>query len=173
MPKKQGASRSAATPALRVLESSGTPYELIEYEHSDVMEHGFALDTVAVLGLNPDEVFKTLLAEADGDPVVGVVPASHHMNLKQLAKAVKAKHAAMMDPSKAERLTGYIKGGISPLGQRKLYPTVIDSSAENLPSMIVSGGKRSLSVKLSPHDLAHLTHGQFAPVATSSHTGGR
>lgn len=159
---------SGATAALQALNAAGAEYELIEYEHSDVMEHGFALDTVAVLGLDPNTVFKTLMVEADGAPAVGIVPANHHLNLKSIAKALGAKHASMMDPAKAERITGYIKGGISPLGQRKLYPTVIDSAAEALPQMIISGGKRSLSVKIMPTTLAHLIHATFAPIATES-----
>ncbi|MCI6573895.1 MAG: Cys-tRNA(Pro) deacylase [Actinomycetaceae bacterium] len=156
---------AGSTAALQALNAAQVAYELIEYEHSDVMEHGFALDTVAVLGLDPDTVFKTLMVEADGRPAVGIVPASHQLNLKSLAKALGAKHAAMMDPAKAERLTGYIRGGISPIGQRTLYPTVIDAAAQLLSTMIISGGKRSLSVALAPADLATLVHASFAPIA--------
>lgn len=163
---KKSKSASSATPALKVLQEADIDYELIEYEHSEVMEHGFALDTVAVLGLDPNTVFKTLLAEVDGAPTVAIVPASHQLNLKSLAKICDAKHAHMMDPDKAEKLTGYIRGGISPLGQRKLLPTVIDSEAENLETIIVSGGKRSLSVRIAPHTLASLISAIFAPIVT-------
>ena len=147
---------SGATAALRALNAAGVPYELIEYEHSEIMEHGFALDTVAVLGLDPNTVFKTLMVEADGEPAVAVVPASGHLNLKRFAAVLGAKRAEMMDPEKAERITGYIKGGISPLGQRRKFVTVIDESARHLPEMVISGGKRSLSVRLAPLDLARL-----------------
>ncbi|MDD7465559.1 MAG: Cys-tRNA(Pro) deacylase [Actinomycetaceae bacterium] len=157
---------TGATAAVQMLNAAHIAYELIEYQHSDVMTHGFALDTVAVLGLDPNTVFKTLMVEADGTPAVGIVPASHHLNLKSLAKALGAKHATMMEPTKAERLTGYIRGGISPIGQRKLYPTVIDAAAQLLPTMVISGGKRSLSVALAPADLAALIHAHFAPIAT-------
>lgn len=169
--KKSGKAGKAigATAALQALNAAGTPYELIEYEHSDVMEQGFALDTVNVLGLDPATVFKTLMVEADGKPAIGIVPASHHLNLKAIAKALGAKHAEMMDPAKAERLTGYIRGGISPLGQRHAYRTVIDAGAQELPTMIISGGKRSLSVRLAPSHLAQLTRGQFAPIAQAGH----
>lgn len=169
MAKASGKSGKAATAALEVLTKSGTEFELIEYEHSEVMERGFALDTVAVLGLDPATVFKTLLAEVDGKPAVAVVPASGSLNLKSLAKAAGGKHAEMMDPAKAQRITGYITGGISPLGQRQLYPTFIDESARALDKMSVSGGKRSLSVSLAPADLATLTKGVFAPIAADGH----
>lgn len=160
-----GKKAHGATPALQVLNRAKIQYQLLEYEHSSSMQHGFALDTVEVLHLDPRTVFKTLLAEADGKPVVGVVPVDSHLNMKSLAKAVGAKRAEMMNPDKAERLTGYIRGGISPLGQRKRFPTVIDSGAEELDRMIVSGGKRSLSVALLPMDLVALTGGTFAPIA--------
>ncbi|MDY2941971.1 MAG: Cys-tRNA(Pro) deacylase [Varibaculum sp.] len=163
---KKSKSGRAATAALEILNTTGTNYRLIEYEHSDEMKHGFALDTVAVLGLDPDTVFKTLMVEADGSPVVAIVPASHKLNLKSLAKAVGAKHAEMMVPARAQRISGYIKGGISPLGQRSSFPTVIDYSAVMLPEMLVSGGKRSLSVALAPADLAELTGASFAEIAT-------
>ena len=156
---------SGATPALRELHRATITYELLEYEHSASMDHGFALDTVEVLHLDPRTVFKTLLVEADGKPVVAVVPADSHLNMKSLAKAMGAKRAEMMNADKAERLTGYITGGISPIGQRKRFPTVIDSSAQHLDRMIVSGGKRSLSVALAPQDLVRLIGAGFAPIA--------
>lgn len=166
---KSDAAASGATPALQVLNDAGVAYQLVEYEHSDVMAHGFALDTASVLNLDPNTVFKTLLVETDsGQPAVGVVPASAKLNLKSMAKAVGAKHAEMMDPSKAERITGYIKGGISPIGQKRKFPTVIDESALNYDAILVSGGKRSLSVSIAPQILAEIINAKFAPIAQGS-----
>lgn len=167
--KKAAKKTQSATPALRTLEASGCPYELFEYEHSSTMERGYALDTASVLGIDPDAVFKTLMVEADGAPAVGIVQASRLLNLKSIAKALGAKSANMMDPLKAERLTGYVTGGISPLGQRTHYPTIIDEDAVLLDFMLVSGGKRSLSVKLAPGDLAEIIHAKFAPISDNAH----
>lgn len=166
MGKKKSAHVSDATPALKILRESGVSYDVLEYEHSATMEHGYALDTVSILGLDPGVVFKTLLVEVDGMPAVGVVPASGRLNLKAIAKAVGGKSAVMMDPSKAEKLTGYVTGGISPLGQRHRYRTVIDESAQALEHMCISGGKRTLSVLVSPANLVELCAGSFAPIGT-------
>lgn len=158
----------SATPALQVLNDAGVDYQLVEYEHNDVMEHGFALDTASVLKLDPNTVFKTLLVETDSrQAAVGVVPASATLNLKSMAKAIGAKHAEMMDPLKAERITGYIKGGISPIGQKRKLPTIIDESALNYDAILVSGGKRSLSISISPQTLATVTDAKFAPIANT------
>ncbi|WP_124055409.1 Cys-tRNA(Pro) deacylase [Arcanobacterium ihumii] len=154
------------TPALRALNDAGVEYELFEYEHSPVMDHGYALDTSAVLGIEPQYIFKTLLTECDGESVVAVVPASSQLNLKALAKAADAKAASMMDPSKAEKITGYVTGGISPLGQRSTLRTFIDESALELDMILVSGGKRNLSVRLGAQDLAEAINAQFAIIQT-------
>lgn len=161
-------SKKDGTPALKILRESGVEYEVIEYEHSASMEHGYALDTVSVLGLDPDVVFKTLLVEVDGSPAVGVVPASGRLSLKAIAKALGGKAATMMDPAKAEKLTGYVTGGISPLGQRNRYPTVIDESSRVHDRICISGGKRTLSVLVSPTDLAALCSARFAAIRTSN-----
>ncbi|XCB30834.1 Cys-tRNA(Pro) deacylase [Arcanobacterium hippocoleae] len=154
-----------ATPALQVLNNLGIPYELIEYEHSDTMDQGFALDTAGVLGVDPHTVFKTLMVETDsGKAAVGVVPASEKLNLKSIAKALGAKSAAMMDPMKAERITGYIRGGISPIGQKRLFPTIIHESALSCDTILVSGGKRSLSLRISAKDLSQAIQGKFANI---------
>lgn len=143
-------------------------YRLHEYEHSTHMEQGYAVDSAQVLGFELGEVFKTLMAYADGRPVVSLVPANAMLNLKSLARAAGAKRAEMMKPEDAERLTGYVTGGISPLGQRKQFPTFIDASAQSLERILVSGGKRSLSLELAPEDLRALTGGVFAPIADRS-----
>jgi len=118
------------------------------------------------LGLEPGQVFKTLVAEVDGTLTVGVVPVSATLDLKALAAAVGGKRARMADVAAAERATGYVAGGISPLGQRKRLRTVVDSSAQDLATMFCSGGRRGLSVELAPADLARLTGATFAPIAT-------
>lgn len=166
MAKKKRA--KAGTHALVVLEKSGVPYTLHEYEHSEHMNHGYAVDSAQVLGFELGEVFKTLMASVDGEPVCAVVPADGLLNLKQLAKASGGKRAEMMNPADAERLTGYVTGGISPLGQRKAVPTFIDESAQERARILVSGGKRTLSVELAPADLAALTRAAFAPLADYS-----
>lgn len=164
--KKQEHNNANATPALQILNDAKIQYELYEYSHNEVMEHGFALDTAKVLQLDPRTVFKTLLVELnDGSAAVGVVPACGKLNLKSIAKALSAKHATMMDPVKAERVTGYIKGGISPIGQKRLFPTVIDESACDFATILVSGGKRSLSVQISATDLATVCQAKFASIS--------
>lgn len=165
MAKKKSGKKAQGTQALRVLQAAEVAYELIEYEHSEHQEGGYALDTARVLGRNPATIFKTLMALADGKPVCAVVPATGMLNLKQLAKAHGAKRAEMMDPHKAEQLTGYVTGGISPLGQRTHVPTYIDESALSHARIAVSGGKRTLSVDIAPADLASLCEAQFAPLA--------
>lgn len=163
--KKSTKQGRAGTPALQVLDEHGIECEIFEYEHSRVMEQGYALDTARVLGVDPEGVFKTLMVEADGKPAVGIVQADRLLNLKQIARALGAKQAQMMDPAKAERLTGYVTGGISPLGQRTPARTVIDADAQVRDYLVVSGGKRSLSVRIAPSDLARLTDAIFAPIA--------
>jgi Cys-tRNA(Pro)/Cys-tRNA(Cys) deacylase len=119
------------------------------------------------LGVTAERVFKTLITEVDGELTVAVVPVIGDVELKALASAVGGKKAAMADRAVAERVTGYVRGGISPLGQRRLLPTVIDSSAQALETMYVSAGRRGLQVELTPTDLARLTNATLAPIAAS------
>lgn len=156
------------THALQALEAAGVEYEVVEYQHSEHQDHGYALDTAKVLGLDPATIFKTLMALVDGKPACAVVPATGMLNLKSLAKAAGGKRAEMMDPAEAEKLTGYVTGGISPLGQRKKAPTFIDSSAQAHDKMLVSGGKRTLSVSIAPSSLADLTSATFADISDQS-----
>ena len=114
----------------------------------------------------PERVFKTLLAEVDGNLVVGIVPVVAQLDLKALAAAVGGKRAKMADVAVAERTTGYVAGGISPLGQRKRLPTVLDTSAEALPTLYCSGGRRGLEIELAPADLTRLLDATLAPIAT-------
>lgn len=159
MAKKKGGTR-----ALQALIDARVQYELIEYEHSTQLDGGYALDTSRVLGIDPHRIFKTLVASVDGKPVVAVVPASGKLSLKALAKAMGAKSAQMMEPARAEKLTGYVTGGISPLGQLRQLPTLLDSSCQQLETIVVSGGKRTLSVVVRPEDLAQLTRARFASI---------
>ena len=134
------------------------------YAH-DPKHESYGLEAAAALGLDPAAVFKTLVADVDGKLTVAIVPVEHQLDLKALAKAVKGKKAQMADVKHAERTTGYVAGGISPLGQRKALPTVIDESARQHPTIHVSGGRRGLEVELAPADLAALTRATFAPIA--------
>ncbi len=145
--------KAAATPATVALTRAGIEFSTHAYAH-DPSAASFGLEAAEALGLEPATVFKTLLAEADAGLVVGIVPVTGQLDLKALAAAVGAKRAAMADPKVAERTTGYVVGGISPVGQRKRLPTVIDESAFAHPRIYVSGGRRGLDLGLAPDDLA-------------------
>ncbi len=151
------------TPALVALERAGVPHTVHPYEH-DPTAASYGLEAADRLGLDPAAVLKTLLADVDGRLVVGIVPVAGQLDLKALAAAVGGKRASMADPATAERTTGYVVGGISPLGQRKRLPTVLDSSAMALPAVYVSGGRRGLDVGLSPQDLVTLLDAVVAPI---------
>ncbi|SCX52275.1 Cys-tRNA(Pro)/Cys-tRNA(Cys) deacylase [Klenkia marina] len=155
----------AATPAVRVLEKAGVRFELRSYDPDDHEDgQGYGEAAVAALGQDPERVLKTLLARVDGTLVVAVVPVAGQLDLKALAAALGGRRAAMADPADAERSTGYVRGGISPLGQRKALPTVVDSSTLDLPTVCVSGGRRGLQVELTPADLVALTRARTAPI---------
>jgi Cys-tRNA(Pro)/Cys-tRNA(Cys) deacylase len=154
----------AATPAVKALEKARVAHTLHPYdpEHPSDLGHGEA--AVAALGADPRQVFKTLVARVDGTLTVAVVPVSGTLDLKALAAAAGGRKAAMADPADAERTTGYVVGGISPLGQRKALPTVVDSSALHFPTVLVSAGRRGLQVELAPADLVRLTRARTAPI---------
>jgi Cys-tRNA(Pro)/Cys-tRNA(Cys) deacylase len=154
---------TAGTPALRALLQAGVPFTEHPYDH-DPSHPSFGLEAAQALGVDPGTVFKTLLADVDGRLVVAVLPVTASLSLKALAAAVGGKRARLADPGVAERTTGYVVGGISPLGQRTVLPTVVDDSAEALPTMYVSGGRRGLDVGLAPADLVRLTSAVTAPV---------
>jgi Cys-tRNA(Pro)/Cys-tRNA(Cys) deacylase len=133
------------------------------YDH-DPAADSYGLEAAAALGLDPRTVFKTLLVEVDGNLVVGVVPVTGQLDLKALAAAVGGKKATMADPRDAERATGYVVGGISPIGQKRRLPTVLDTSADDHPTVYVSGGRRGLDLGLAPADLARVTGAKRAPI---------
>jgi Cys-tRNA(Pro)/Cys-tRNA(Cys) deacylase len=148
-----------------MLEKARVPHTLHPYdpEHPAGQGHGDA--AVAALGADPRRVFKTLVARVDGALIVAVVPVAGTLDLKALAAATGARKAVMAEPADAERTTGYVLGGISPLGQRKPLPTVVDDSALGFDTVLVSAGKRGLQVELPPTDLVRLTRARTAPIA--------
>lgn len=153
-----------ATPALAVLERSGVDFDARSYEH-DPGTASYGLEAAEALGLEPDTVLKTLVAEVDGALAVAVVPVTAQLDLKALAAALGAKRAAMAEPSAAERATGYVVGGISPLGQKRRLPTVLDTSALEHETVYVSAGRRGLDVGLSPQDLVRLLGAEVGVIA--------
>ncbi|MGA7689921.1 MAG: Cys-tRNA(Pro) deacylase [Jiangellales bacterium] len=163
MAKKSGRAGSGATPAVRALVAAGVTFTEHPYEH-DPSHPSFGLEAADALGLEPASVFKTLLAHVDAALVVTVLPVTCQLDLKALAAAAGGKRAALAKPADAERVTGYVVGGISPLGQRKALPTVVDSSAETLETMYVSGGRRGFDLGLAPTDLIALTRASVAAV---------
>jgi Cys-tRNA(Pro)/Cys-tRNA(Cys) deacylase len=157
---------SGATPAVVALRGAGVPFTEHHYDH-DPHAASFGLEAAEALGLSPDAVFKTLVAAVGraGDLVVAVVPVQGSLDLKALAAATGNKGAAMADPAAAERSTGYVRGGISPLGQRRVLPTVVDETALMLTTIYVSGGRRGFDIGLAPADLIGLTDAITAPIA--------
>ena len=143
---------SSGTPATLTLDRTGIAYSVHSYEH-DPAAVGYGLEAAEALGLPPEQVFKTLLADTDAGTVVGLVPVTGNLDLKALAGAVGAKKATMADPSAAERLTGYVVGGISPIGQKRRLVTVVDDSALIQSIVYVSGGRRGLDLGIAPADL--------------------
>lgn len=152
------------TPAINAARKAGIDFKLHEYQH-DATAASYGMEAAEKLGLAPERVFKTLVAEADGRLVVGIVPVAASLNLKALAAAVGAKRADMADLAAAERATGYVAGGISPLGQKKRLATVLDQSASAQATIFVSAGRRGLEIELAPADLLRLCAGTLAPIA--------
>jgi Cys-tRNA(Pro)/Cys-tRNA(Cys) deacylase len=154
----------AGTPATAALTALGIRYLEHEYAHDPAVT-SFGLEAAEVLGADTERVFKTLLADADGTLVVGIVPVSGRLGLKALAAAVGAKKAEMADPKLAERKTGYVVGGISPIGQKARLTTVLDETAELFDTIYVSGGRRGLDLELAPADLLRATGATVAAIA--------
>ena len=152
------------TPAVVALERAGVKYTLHEYEH-DPAAAAYGTEAVEKLGLDPARVFKTLVASVDGKLAVALVPVASSLDLKALAAALGGKRAAMAELADAERATGYVAGGISPLGQRKRLPSVLDASAEDWETVYVSAGRRGLQLELAPADLRRLSGARTAAIA--------
>ena len=150
------AKRGGGTPATLALTRAGVDFTLHEYAH-DPRAASFGLEAAQALGLDPAQVLKTLLATVDGRLAVAVVPVSGQLDLKALARALGGSRAAMADKAVAERATGYVVGGISPVGQRRAHPTVVDSSALEHPRVYVSAGRRGLDLGIAPVDLVAVT----------------
>jgi Cys-tRNA(Pro)/Cys-tRNA(Cys) deacylase len=154
----------AATPAVQVLERAEVAHTLHPYDPEHPAEQGYGEAAAAALGVAPERLFKTLVTRVDGVLTVAVVPVSGTLDLKALAAAAGGRKAAMAEPADAERATGYVRGGISPLGQRKALPTVVDDSALGFDTVLVSAGRRGLQVELPPGELVRLTRARTAPI---------
>jgi Cys-tRNA(Pro)/Cys-tRNA(Cys) deacylase len=155
--------RSGGTPATVALTRAGIAFTLRAYDHDPAAE-SYGLEAATALGVEPERVLKTLLVSVEGRLVVGIVPVSGQLDLKAVASAAGGKRAEMADPRLAERTTGYVVGGISPVGQRKQLPTVLDSSAMAFETVLVSGGKRGLDLELAPADLVRVTGAMVARI---------
>ena len=155
---------SPGTPATVALEAAGIPFTPHAYEH-DATTTNYGLEAATALNLDPGQVFKTLLADVDGTLVVGIVPVTGKLDLKALASAAGGKRAEMADPKLAERRTGYVVGGISPIGQKMVHTTVLDETAELYDTVFVSGGRRGFDIELTPADLIAATRAIVAAIA--------
>lgn len=152
------------TPAINLVKKLKLNFTIHEYEH-DPNSQSYGLEAAEKMGVNPAHVFKTLVVQDDNDKLaVAIVPVEQMLNLKKIAKAIGSKKATMADPKLVERTTGYVLGGVSPLGQKKRLPTVIDITAKDLPTLYVSGGRRGLELELSPEDLRKTLGASFAEI---------
>lgn len=153
------------TPAVNIVKKSGIRFHTHAYEH-DPKHPSFGMEAAEKLGLPPQRVFKTLVVALEsGELAVAVVPVSSQLDLKSCAKALKVKKVSMADARKVERSTGYVLGGVSPLGQKRRLRTLIDDSALELPTLFVSAGRRGLEIELAPEDLAALLDARFEAIA--------
>jgi Cys-tRNA(Pro)/Cys-tRNA(Cys) deacylase len=153
------------TPATAALARAEVEHRLLEYDH-DRSAPAYGLEAAEKLGVDPARVYKTLVAEVDGRLVVGVIPVAERLSLKALAAAAGGRRAVLAEPAAAERATGYVVGGISPLGHRRRLPVVLDASMEAHATVLVSGGRRGLDIELAPADLARLAGAHFAPLTS-------
>tara|TARA_B100000745_G_scaffold296058_1_gene240930 strand:+ start:6658 stop:7128 length:471 start_codon:yes stop_codon:yes gene_type:complete len=153
------------TPAINLAKKKKIPHTIHEYQH-DASCSSYGLEAAEKMGVEPARVFKTLVVELNTqEMVVGVVPVATTLNMKNIAKAAGGKKAQMAEPQAVERATGYVLGGVSPLGQKKRLRTFVDTTAQALPTMFISAGKRGLEIELVPSDLLQLVGGQFAAIA--------
>jgi Cys-tRNA(Pro)/Cys-tRNA(Cys) deacylase len=164
MSKPAGRPASGATPATVVAGRAGIWFAVHSYD-LDSVGPGYGEAVADALGVPRDRMFKTLVAEVDGRLTVAVVPVAARLDLKALAAAAGGKRARLADSGAAERATGYVRGGISPLGQRKRLPTIVDTTAHGFATVHVSAGRRGLELELSPGDLVRLTGAKTAPIS--------
>lgn len=157
-------STGPTTPATLALKSAGIAFTPHSYEHDDAA-HEFGAEASDKLNIDPERVFKTLVTVVDGALAVGVVPVAGRLNLKNMAAALGGKRAVMADPAEAERKTGYVVGGISPIGQKTALPTILDETAQLFETIFVSGGRRGFDLELAPTALLAITNGRYADIA--------
>ena len=168
---------AGATPAIEVVRTAGVSHAIHEYELPE--RHGrdrdtrpsYGLEAAAVLGVDPERMFKTLVASVDDRLVMAVVPVDHELDLKRLAVAVGGRRAVMAEPAAAERATGMVVGGISPLGARKRLPVVVDASMLDHDTVFVSAGRRGLQLEIAPADLVRLSKAQTTRVSRDERQG--
>ncbi|MFC5178909.1 Cys-tRNA(Pro) deacylase [Nocardioides taihuensis] len=158
---------AGGTPATVALTAAGVAFELRPYDH-DPRAESYGLEAAEALGVAPERVFKTLVAAVDGELTVAVVPVSGLLDLKALARALGGSRATMADPAAAQRATGYVVGGISPVGQRRRLPTVVDATALEHPTVLVSAGRRGLDLEIAPADLVAVTGAITGPISRRS-----
>ena len=157
------------TPGINAARKASVPHTIHEYDHDPASE-SYGTEAAEKTGVDPARVFKTLVVAIDGkELVVAIVPVTTMLNMKLIARASGGKKAGMADKQLVERTTGYVLGGVSPLGQKKKLKTIIDDSALGFDTIFVSGGRRGLEIELAPRDLAHLTKGSFAPLHSPPH----
>lgn len=172
--KKPQRNTPSATPATQTLSQAGVPFTVHTFETDPSTEHpnlGYGLAAAQALGVEHDRVFKTLMVALHGAKntvAVAVVPVTRQVNLKAMAATFAAKRAELLDPATAERMTGYVVGGISPLGQRRASQTVVDRSALDWDTIFVSAGRRGADIELSPTDLIRLVNATTAPISDRS-----
>lgn len=153
------------TPAIKFLQRMKAEFAIHEYSHCANTE-SYGLEACEKLGVSPYRVFKTLVTKLDSNQlVVAIIPVAQKLNLKQVAKTLKSKKAKMAEKAEVERATGYVLGGVSPLGQRKLLPSLLHQSAKDFSSIYISAGKRGLEVEIAPVLLCQLAKGEFADIA--------
>ena len=155
---------SRTTPATLALDKAGVVYRLATYDYDPGAER-VGLQAAEALGAPPAEVLKTLMVKADGKPACVVLASDREVSMKKLAAALSAKSAEMMKPADAERITGYRVGGVSPFGQKKAVPTVIDADAAALPAAFMNGGQRGLQVRLAPAELVRVLGAKVAAIS--------
>ena len=157
----------AATRATVALDDSGASYRVHRYDVAEKVGEGYGVAVAAAIGMDAARVYKTLVAEVDGEAVVAVIPVDRRLSPRRLAQAVGGKRGSLAPPVMAERETGYVTGGISPFGQRKPHRLILDASAQDHETIAVSGGRRGLQIEVSPSTVLDLTGGSLAVIVDS------